>query len=315
MLITTATLDQFFQRLNFRFQQAMLEVPTFWSQIATEVPSVTEQEVYSFLAMIPTMREWLGPRQIQNVAARAFAVPNKQWESTIGIDVNKLKDDQFGMFAALMPMQAQVVAEWRDRELARAIEAATTDLCWDGQPFFDTNHPVNPDNAGAGVNVNKLVGATYDINAVDPLLPYAAARAKMALWVRDDGQQMGTMGNLIMVHPNEEKYALQIANAMLTAQAINANSGAGVSNVFSGKVDVLVNPYLKVTTGRPWYLLCTTRGIKPFIWQARQAPNFVQRTAVTDENVFKLRQFEYGVDLRGAAFGSLPFLVFRMSAS
>jgi phage major head subunit gpT-like protein len=53
----------------------------------------------------------------------------------------------------------------------------------------------------------------------------------------------------------------------------------------------------------------------PFLWQMRQAAQLVQRTNVTDDNVFKLRQLEYGFDERGAATYSFPGLAFRMSAS
>lgn len=316
MDITPTAINNFFTRLNFQFQGAMEGVPTFWNKVATEFPSDTSQNLYPFLSMIPGLREWIGPRVINNVAARSFAVANKHWEATYGIDRNQFEDDTYGFYSAMLPMVAQQVAEWRDRRLAQVIEAGTTTLCWDNQYFFDTDHPVDPDNSALGVNSNKLVGAGYDIAVADPLVPYAAAKAKMALWLREDNQQLGTLPDTIMVHPNEEKYALQIANALTTAQAIGS-AAAGVSNVFAGAgaPNVIVNPYLTVTSGKPWYLLCTKRGIKPFGWQNRQAPNLVSRTAVTDENVFKLRQFEWGVDLRGEGTYTFPFLAFRMSAS
>jgi phage major head subunit gpT-like protein len=316
MDITPASIQNFFTRLNFQFQNAFAGVPTFWSDVATEFPSDTGQNLYPFLSMIPGLREWVGPRVINNVAQRAYAVPNKHWEATYGIDRNQFEDDTYGFYAQMQPMIAQQVAEWRDRRLAQVIEAGTTAVCWDGQFFFDTDHPVDPDNSGAGTNSNKLVGAGFDIAVADPLVPYAAARAAMALWKREDGQQMGTLGDTIMCHPNEEKFALQVANALVTAQAVGS-AAAGVTNVFSqsGPPRVIVNPYLTVTSGKPWYLLCTKRGIKPFGWQNRQAPNLVARTQVTDENVFKLRQFEWGVDLRGEGLYTFPFLAFRMSAS
>jgi phage major head subunit gpT-like protein len=318
MEITPASINGFFQKLNFSFQSAFQQVPTFWNMIASEFPSDTEQNLYPFLSMIPGLREWIGPRVFNNVAARAFAVANKHWEASYAIDLNKFKDDTYGFYAQMQPMIAQQVAEWRDRRMAQVIEAGTTALCWDGQFFFDTDHPVDPDNTGPGTNSNKLVGATYDIsgNSGDPLVAYAAARAAMALWKREDSQQLGTIGDTIMVHPNEEKYGLQIANALMTAQAVGS-AAAGVSNVFSGTIAprVIVNPYLTVTSGKPWYLLCTKRGIKPFGWQNRQDPNLVARTEVTSENIFKLRQIEWGVDLRGEALYTFPFLAFRMSAS
>lgn len=316
MDITPSAIQNFFQTLSFQLATGMQQVPTFWKKIATEVPSNSTGNLYPFLSAIPGYREWVGARQINNVAARSFAVPNKHWEVTHGIDRTQFEDDSYGFYGQMMPAVTRTIAEWRDRELARVVEAGTSSLCWDGQYFFDTDHPVDPDNSGAGQNSNLLVGATYDIagNSGDPLVAFAAARAKMALWKREDGQQLGTIGNLIMCHPNEEVYALKVANALMTAQAVGS-AAAGVTNVFQGKVEVLVNPFLTVTSGKPWYLLCTDRGINPFLWQNRQAPNFVQKTQVNDDNVFYLKRFEWGVDERGAATYSFPFLAFRMSSS
>jgi phage major head subunit gpT-like protein len=317
MDLTPTAIQAFFQLLDFSFQNAFHQVPTFWNQIATEIPSATEQNVYPWLAAMPGIREWIGPRQAKNVAARSFTVPNKQWETTMEMDVNKFADDTYGIYNQMIPNAAMQIAEFRDRELARVVEAGTTTNCWDNQFFFETDHPVDFDNSGAGIQANKLVGATYDIagNSGDPLVAFQNARSAMALWKRDsDGQQMGTIGNLIMVHPNQEKQALQIANAMMTAQAVGS-AAAGVSNVYYGKVEVLVNPFLTVTTGNPWYLLSTNRGLKPFGWQNRKPPTFIQLTSPSDDNVFRMRQLVWGWDFRGAAFYTFPFLAFRMSLS
>lgn len=56
--------------------------------------------------------------------------------------------------------------------------------------------------------------------------------------------------------------------------------------------------------GPSWYLLETRRVIKPLIFQDRKKPNFVAKTAETDDNVFHAGQFVYGVDARrNAGFG------------
>lgn len=314
MQITAAKLEEFNQSLDFSFNLGIQSAPTFWKTIATEVPSKSKRNVYPFLSLIPGLREWVGPRQINNVAARQYTLDNKHWEDTLEVDKNDLEDDQYGIYAPMSQMLGQHVAEFPDRKLAEIIEAGTTANCWDGQFFFDTDHPVDPDNAAAGTNSNKLVGAGYDLAVADPLVPFGAARAAMATWKREDGQQMGTLGNMIMVHPNQEKQALQVANAMMTAQAVGS-AAAGVSNVFQGKIDVLVNPYLKVTSGNPWYLLSTTKAIKPFLWQNRQAASMVAMTDLTSENVFRQRKFQWGVDLRANGGYTFPFLAFRMSAS
>jgi phage major head subunit gpT-like protein len=320
MELTTPVLQQFFQLLDFSFQNYMKQVPSFYDQVATVMPSATEQNVYPFLAMYPGVKEWVGPRVVNNLASRSFVVVNKHWETTMGMDKNKFADDTFGFYSKGTEVAAIQIAEFRDRRVAAVIEAGVTTNCWDNQFFFDVDHPVDFDNAAAGVQANKLVGASYDFGTIaapvaDPLLPFAQARAAMAIWKRDaDGQQMGTIGNLIMVHPNQEKQALQVANAMMTAQAVSS-AAASVSNVYYGKVEVLVNPFLTTTTGNPWYLLATNRGIKPFLWQNRQDPQFVALSSPTDPNVFMQREIKWGWDFRGEASYTFPFLAFRMSLS
>ena len=51
-------------------------------------------------------------------------------------------------------------------------------------------------------------------------------------------------------------------------------------------------------SGHTWYVMDTTRGIKPLIFQDRKKPNFVAMTAETDPNVFTRGEFVYGVDSR-----------------
>lgn len=56
--------------------------------------------------------------------------------------------------------------------------------------------------------------------------------------------------------------------------------------------------------GDKWYVLDTTRALKPLIYQSRKQPNFVAMTAETDPNVFTKAELQYGVDARGnAGFG------------
>lgn len=57
-----------------------------------------------------------------------------------------------------------------------------------------------------------------------------------------------------------------------------------------------------------WYVLDTSRALKPLIYQQRKVPNFVARDSETDPNVFDRNEFKYGVDSRGnAGFGFWQF--------
>ncbi len=64
--------------------------------------------------------------------------------------------------------------------------------------------------------------------------------------------------------------------------------GANVSNTGGG-------------SGTAWYLLDTTRAIKPFVFQRRTMAQLVRQDRPDDEHVFMRKKFRYGVDYRGAA--------------
>ena len=56
--------------------------------------------------------------------------------------------------------------------------------------------------------------------------------------------------------------------------------------------------------GTAWYLLDTSRAVKPIIWQPREDYEFVALTRPDDAHVFVLDQFLYGVRARvNAGFG------------
>lgn len=53
--------------------------------------------------------------------------------------------------------------------------------------------------------------------------------------------------------------------------------------------------------GTPWYLLDTSRAIKPFIFQLRRAVQLIRMDQLNDEQAFMRKKFRYGVDYRAAA--------------
>ena len=62
--------------------------------------------------------------------------------------------------------------------------------------------------------------------------------------------------------------------------------------------------------GQPWYVLDTTRAIKPIIYQLRKAPKFVAMNREEDESVFMRGDYRYGVDMRsnvGYGFWQMAF--------
>jgi len=68
-------------------------------------------------------------------------------------------------------------------------------------------------------------------------------------------------------------------------------------------------------SGTGWYLLDTSRAIKPFIFQLRRAVQLVRMDRQDDEQVFMRKKFRYGVDYRGAAAYGLWQLAYSSKES
>lgn len=179
-------------------------------------------------------------------------------------------------------MLAQSAAVHPDELIFNLLKAGFTEKCFDGKPFFSDAHKVGNKTA------SNLSHAKLSLDA------YVAARAAMMSLTNSKGRPLNLIPNLLVVPPALEKEARDI----LVADYIN-----GTRNTMQGTAKLLVVPQL-AGKDTAWYLLCTTRPVKPLIYQERKKAKFVSKTQETDDNVFMRNQFLYGADSRGnAGFG------------
>ncbi len=169
MILNTAGISSLFKSFNAAFQKAFAGAASQWQKIATKIPSSSEQNLYAFLGYFPKMREWLGDRQLKNMKASNYSLVNKQFESSVAVPKNKIEDDTFGIFAPMFEFMGDSAARHGDELVFAALAAGATSLCYDGQYFFDTDHPVivdgvadtasNYDSTGGG-NLWALLDTT-----------------------------------------------------------------------------------------------------------------------------------------------------------
>jgi phage major head subunit gpT-like protein len=327
MELTPTNLQFLFQAANFRFQQAYDRRKTYQEQYAEQMPSGTEVEVYPWLAEVTGMRKWIGPRMTDSVAARSYSLTNVPYEKTIGLDRDKILDDQFGVFNLSVARLGEAGKRWPDDLVTAALIAGTTALCYDGQAFFSSAHPVDIDDASAGTYSNKLDSGTSGAlplnNPATYLQNFATAYAAMMSFKGESGVPLEVQPTILMVPPQLQEFGMLIEHGTLTPMAIKNIGGvggslgpdyvaaAGIDNMYQGLVKCIVNPRLAVDANT-WYLLSTDR-IKPLVFQLRKAVELIQITDPTSPNVFNQRQFLYGIDSRGAAGYTLPFLAIRAS--
>ena len=159
MLITRAALDAAYLGFKTVYQGAFGGVKPLWNNVAMEVKSTTSQEVYPWMGAMPSIREWVGDRVVQNLKNHDFSIKNKNYELTVGVPRDKFEDDQLGVFTPMFSELGRSVAAFPDKLVFDALKAGLTTLCYDGQNFLDTDHPViNPDGSVASV-ANYIAGA------------------------------------------------------------------------------------------------------------------------------------------------------------
>jgi hypothetical protein len=86
MLINRQNIADMFRGFQVIYQDAWMQAPSMYEQIATVVPSTAAEEHYGWLGTMPRMREWLGDRVVQSLSSSDYTIKNKPYEVTIGVD-------------------------------------------------------------------------------------------------------------------------------------------------------------------------------------------------------------------------------------
>ncbi len=157
MKINSASLDALRVGFKTSFQGGLGQAQSQYQRVATVVPSSTREEKYGWLGKIPGMREWLGDRVVQNLMEHDYAIKNRDFELTISVDRNDIEDDTLGTYAPLFTEMGMSTGAHPDLLTFALLKAGFTTNCFDGQYFFDTDHPVLDAN-GVAQSVSNTGG-------------------------------------------------------------------------------------------------------------------------------------------------------------
>ena len=138
----------------------------------------------------------------------------------------------------------------------------------------------------SGFGKGTEIASVYDYEKL--VAADVKARAAMMSCKNSKGKSLNVIPDLLVVPPALEAKAREI----LVADIIN-----GTKNTMQGTAEVLVVPQL-AGKDKAWFLLDTSRSLKPLIFQERKPPKFVSKTDETDDNVFMDKKFLYGADSR-----------------
>lgn len=279
MIVNQAALRGIYVNFNTIFNKVFENESPLYPMVATKIPSTTGEEAYKWLGKIPSMREWVGARQIQNIEASDYTIKNKDFELTVGVSKNDIEDDKIGIYSPIIQSLAESTARFPDDLVFELLRNGFTNKCYDGKAFFADDH-----------KVGKLTFSNKSAAKLSPT-SYAAARAAIMSVTDEHGKSLNLVPNVLVVPPALEGEARKI----LLADQIDATS-----NIYKGTAEPLIVPTL-AGSPKAWYLLCTTKALKPLIYQERKAPVFTSKDKDTDDNVFFQKEFIYGADSRANA--------------
>lgn len=215
MIINGQNVELVFKGFKATYTDAYLAAPAHGDKIAMTVPSASRDETYGWIGTFPNMREWIGPRHVKSLSAHGFTITNRKFESTVEVSREDIEDDRLGIFAPAFKEMGGAAKRHPEELIFGLLASGFNATCYDGQNFFDTDHPVK----------------------------------------------------------GEDEEAVSVSNMQ---------DGAGPA----------------------WFLLDTSRAVRPLIWQQRQPYEFQQITQGNDEYVFVNDKFLYGIRARvNAGFG------------
>ena len=300
MQITPQALRDLRVAINLLFTSARNSTPAVYTDIASRVTAAAKTISFPSHASTRKLRRWEGERKVVNGKAYDYRVTAEKFELTMDIPVEEIEDDNIGAYNAMVMDMGEQVALWPDDLVFEALLAGQTELAYDGKAFFADDHALK-----AGSTIDNLQTSTALTKS-----NLAGLIELMLGWVGEDGRSLRVRPNLLVVPPALQEEALAIINSDILAQVFGSNTAAaGETNTMKGRLTVKVYPELGASAGgsdTAYYLMDTTRPIKPLVFVERAAPKMTFKNADDDDNVFWDDKVVFGVRARGAA-GYGPF--------
>lgn len=159
MLVNQGNLDALRVGFSTAYQKGLSQAESQHERIATLVRSTQKEQKYGWLGKMPRIREWIGPRAVQNLMQHDYAIREKPFELTIGVDRDDIETDNLGIYGPMFEEMGMSAVSFKDELVFDLLKAGWDTPCYDGQNFFDTDHPV-VDAQGNTITVANTDGGT-----------------------------------------------------------------------------------------------------------------------------------------------------------
>lgn len=258
-------------------------------QAALNVSSSAASEKFGWLGAAPTMQEFKDEKTPKGLLDFDYTIQNVPYEATIKVDKFALRNDQLGGVQVRVRDLAARAKQFPVKLMIELLKAGTTQLCYDGLPFFSASHTEG--DSGTQSNLYTGTGVTVAALTAD----FRGARSKMWKFKDDRGEPFyedTNMDLVVLCHPDMQG----VFEELFTASMIS-----NTTNVLKGAAQVAVSS--RFTDANDWYLLNKAGAIKPLVFQENLPVSFGALEG-DSESGFMRRFYHYGVEWYGnAGFG------------
>lgn len=172
-VVTQALLDALRVTFSAAFTKGKTTPKIIGDFMSTPVPSGASINTYGFLGDLPIFRKWVGEKRLKTIMEKAYQLLNEPYEATLPIHKHQVSDDQLGLYPALFEGWGQEGAQWMDRLRFLALAEGHLRECFDGQNFFDNDHPQFDDADTVWSNSDTTAGGQpwFLVDCSKPLKP------------------------------------------------------------------------------------------------------------------------------------------------
>lgn len=158
MDINRSNLNDLFRGYNLQFNAGFAAMPSQLDTIAMTNSEAVMESTYPWLGTLPGMREWVGDRVIQNLKSYKFSIVSKPFEATFSVLREEIEFDKYGVYSPMARVVGETAKTHPDELTYGLLKNGATELCYDGQYFFDTDHPVLDANGSPVSQSNYQTG-------------------------------------------------------------------------------------------------------------------------------------------------------------
>lgn len=270
-------------------------------------PSSARKTKYPILGQLTGLREWVGERVYEDLARYVYELENKTFEKSVEVPVNDYQDDQLEAYVGIPEEIGRQAYLWPEDLILQRLQngtpaAGAPGLCFDGQHFFDIDHPLDMATVGSSTYANRFTTTALtstNFSSVLASMQQIKGRDNRPLSFGDPSKRR------LIVPPQLREVGKQIVEADYLA--------SGATNVNKGEAQLVVVERLG-NEGTVWYLADAS---KPTVFfQAREEPNHVGPgfDGSFDPARFERDVIRWGIKARGAAGYACPWGIARAEA-